>query len=182
MFERMVLGFFKRHKWAKPISKIIITFIILIDMNTKYAETHEADDFELLKELNSVFHLDELGRTPQGYATDASGYTKGRYIEIELKRRYINVNTYSSIIIEPYKMQYAKDRKDTIQLYVNFTNDNHAIVFNLHRMGNATKTEYDIPSKLYERTKTSNRYNLPMSKAWIYKKDGNKYTLIQKGW
>ena len=79
-------------------------------------------------------------------------------------------------------MQYANENKDTIQLYVNFTNDNHAIVFNLHRIGNATKTEYDIPSKLYERTKTSNRYNLPMSNAWIYKKDeNNKYKLIQKG-
>lgn len=151
-------------------------------MNTKYAETHEADDFEMLKELNSIFQIDELGRTPKGYDTDASGYTKGRYVEIELKRRYINVDTYKTIIIEPYKMQYANDNKDTIQLYVNFTNDNHAIVFNLHRIGNATKTEYDIPSKLYERIKTSNRYNLPMSNAWIYKKDeNNKYKLIQKG-
>lgn len=152
-------------------------------MNTKYAETHEADDFEMLKELNSLFKIDELGRTPKGYDTDASGYTKGRYVEIELKRRYINVDTYKTIIIEPYKMQYANENKDTIQLYVNFTNDNHAIVFNLHRIGNAEKTEYDIPSKLYERTKTSNRYNLPMSNAWIYKKDeNNKYKLIQKGW
>ena len=151
-------------------------------MNTKYAETHEADDFEMLKELNSVFKIDELGRTPKGYDTDASGYTKGRYVEIELKRRYINVDTYKTIIIEPYKMQYANENKDTIQLYVNFTNDNHAIVFNLHRIGNATKTEYDIPSKLYERIKTSNRYNLPMYNAWIYKKDeNNKYKLIQKG-
>lgn len=151
-------------------------------MNTKYAERHEADDFEMLKELNSVFKIDELGRTPKGYDTDASGYTKGRYVEIELKRRYINVDTYKTIIIEPYKMQYANENKDTIQLYVNFTNDNHAIVFNLHRIGNATKTEYDIPSKLYERIKTSNRYNLPMYNAWIYKKDeNNKYKLIQKG-
>ena len=107
---------------------------------------------------------------------------EGRYVEIELKRRYINVDTYKTIIIEPYKMQYANENKDTIQLYVNFTNDNHAIVFNLHRIGNATKTEYDIPSKLYDRIKTSNRYNLPMSNAWIYKKDeNNKYKLIQKG-
>ena len=151
-------------------------------MNTKYAERHEADDFEMLKELNSLLKIDELGRTPNGYYTDASGYTKGRYVEIELKRRYINVDTYKTIIIEPYKMQYANENKDTIQLYVNFTNDNHAIVFNLHRIGNATKTEYDIPSKLYERTKTSNRYNLPMYNAWIYKKDeNNKYKLIQKG-
>lgn len=151
-------------------------------MNTKYAERHEADDFEMLKELNSVFKIDELGRTPKGYDTDASGYTKGRYVEIELKRRYINVDTYKTIIIEPYKMQYANENKDTIQLYVNFTNDNHAIVFNLHRIGNAKITKYDIPSKLYERIKTSNRYKLPISNAWIYKKDEkNKYKLIQKG-
>lgn len=63
-------------------------------MNTKYAERHKADGFEMLKELNSLFKIDELGRTPNGYDTDASGYTKGRYVEIELKRRYINVDTY----------------------------------------------------------------------------------------
>ena len=152
-------------------------------MNTEYAKQHEANDFSLFLELNSKFKLKDLGRMKDGHDTDVSGYTQDdRYIEIELKRRYINVDTYQTIIIEPYKMQYAKQHQDIIQLYVNFTDDDYAIVFNLHHVKNPSKNVYNIPSKLYERTKPSNRYELPVEQAWIYKKTNGKYKLIQKGW
>lgn len=152
-------------------------------MNTEYAKQHEANDFSLFLELNSKFKLKDLGRMKDGHDTDVSGYTQDdRYIEIELKRRYINVDTYQTIIIEPYKMQYAKQHQDIIQLYVNFTDDDYAIVFNLHHVKNPNKNVYNIPSKLYERTKPSNRYELPVEQAWIYKKINGKYKLIQKGW
>lgn len=152
-------------------------------MNTDYAKQHEQNDFELFLQLGSKFKLRKLGRTPEKHDTDVSGYTQDdRYIEIELKRRYINVDTYPTIIIEPYKIQYANNHKDIIQLYVNFTNDDCAIVFNLHHITNPNKREYDITSKLYERTKLSNRYELPIKQAWIYKKINDKYKLIQKGW
>lgn len=151
-------------------------------MNNLYAETHENKDYQLLEELNSIFKLKQLGRTPQKHQTDASGYTTNhQYIEIELKRRYINKDTYNTIIIEPYKLQYAKTKQNTIQLYVNFTNDNCAIVFNLTKIDNPNKTELNIPSQLYERTKRSNRYELPIEQAWIYQKTNNTYKLIQKG-
>lgn len=151
-------------------------------MNNLYAETHENKDYQLLEELNSVFKLQQLGRTPMKHQTDASGYTANhQYIEIELKRRYINKDTYNSIIIEPYKLQYAKTKQNTIQLYVNFTNDNCAIVFNLSKIDNPNKTKLNIPSQLYERTKRSNRYELPIEQAWIYQKTNNTYKLIQKG-
>lgn len=153
-------------------------------MNTQYAKTHENNDFQLMMKLNSIFKIKQLGKTPHKYITDASGYTQdGRYIELELKRRYINKDTYQTIIIEPYKMQYAKDNENIIILYVNFTNDEHAIVYNLHNIpNNIKKTEYNIPSKLYERTKPSNRYELPLTQAWIYKKENNTYVIKQRGW
>lgn len=149
-------------------------------MNQYYAKKFEEDDFKLLTMFNSKLKLRELGRTPERYPTDASGYTMdGRYVELELKRRNINVNSFKTIIIEPYKLQYAQ-HQHSIQLYVNFTNDDHVIVFNLHSITNPQKTEYDIPSKLYERTKKSFRYELPMETAWIYKKQDDKYILITK--
>lgn len=149
-------------------------------MNKKYAEQHEANDFELMIELNSLFHLKDLGRMEDNHPTDASGFTQdGRYIEIELKRRYINVDTYKTIIIEPYKMKYAREHKDIIQLYVNFTDDGYAIVFNLNDINNPVENMYDIPSKLYERVKASKRYELPIKDAWIYKKENNKYKRIK---
>lgn len=149
-------------------------------MNQHYADKFEEDDFKLLTMFNSKLKLRELGRTPEKYPTDASGYTMdGRYVELELKRRNINVNSFKTIIIEPYKLQYAQ-HADSIQLYVNFTNDDHVIVFNLHRITNPQKKEYDIPSKLYERTKKSFRYELPIQNAWIYKKQDDKYILITK--
>lgn len=151
-------------------------------MNQHYADKFEEDDFKLLAMFNSKLKLRELGRTPEKYPTDASGYTMdGRYVELELKRRNINVNSFKTIIIEPYKLQYAKEHADSIQLYVNFTNDDYIIVFNLHKITNIQKRQYNIPSKLYERTKQSFRYELPLELAWIYKKENKQYALIKKG-
>lgn len=151
-------------------------------MNRQYADQYEENDFKLLTIFNTKLNIKQLGQTPYKHPTDASGYTKDNmYIEIELKRRNINIHTFKTIIIEPYKLQYAKEHADSIQLYVNFTNDDHVIVFNLHRITNPQKKEYNIPSKLYERTKQSFRYELPLELAWIYKKQNNQYECIQKG-
>ena len=150
-------------------------------MNTNYAITNEENDFNLLLQFNQKLKLKELGRTPQKYPTDASGYTQdNKYVELELKRRFINIDTYQTIIIEPYKLQYAKDNENIIILYVNFTNDEHAIVFNLHKVNNLTKREYNIPSKLYERIKQSNRYELPLKDAYVYKKQNGEFFLTSK--
>lgn len=151
-------------------------------MNQYYANEFEEDDFKLLTMFNSKLNIKQLGRTPFKYPTDASGYTKdNKYIEIELKRRNINIHTFKTIIIEPYKLQYAKEHADSIQLYVNFTNDDYIIVFNLHKITNIQKRQYNIPSKLYERTKQSFRYELPIQNAWIYKKQNNVYKCVKKG-
>ena len=151
-------------------------------MNENYALKSEAICFELLLDFNSKLKLKDLEQLEKKSIFDASGHTKdGRYVEIELKRRFINHDTFPSIIIEPYKLQYANEHKDTIELYVNFTNDDHVIVYNLHNIGNVNKSQYDIPSGLYERTKQSFRYELPLELAWIYKKQNNVYKCVKKG-
>ena len=152
-------------------------------MNEQYANKCELDDFEKMKEFNEKLRLKNLGKLETKKEFDASGYTEdNRLVEIELKNRDITVNQYPSIMIEPYKLAYARENKDRIPLYVNFTKDEHIILFNLQRIGDVPAKTYDIPSKLYERVKTSKRYEIPIEKAWIYKKENNQYKLIQKGW
>lgn len=154
-------------------------------MNYNYAKKSEAICFQLLQDFNSNsrLKLKDLKQLKERSFFDASGFTQdGRYIEIETKRRFIDHDTYDTIIIEPYKLQYANEHKDAIVLYVNFTNDGYVLVFNLHNIGQVKKSQFDIPSGLYERTKTSNRYELPIQSAWKYKKVNNQYRLIEKGW
>ena len=152
-------------------------------MNEQYVNKCELDDFKKMKEFNEKLGLKDLGKLEIKKQFDASGYTQdNRYVEVELKDRDITVNQYPSIMIEPYKLAYARENKDTIPLYVNFTKDEHIILFNLQRIGDVPAKTYDIPSKLYERVKKSKRYEIPIEKAWIYKKENNQYKLIQKGW
>lgn len=151
-------------------------------MNEQYAAKCENDDFELLLDFNSKLGINGLVKTECKHETDASGYTQdNRIIEIEIKNRNIKHDTYDTIMIEPYKLDYAR-HQDSIQLYVNFTNDEHVIVFNLHNVGKLNEKNFNIPSKLYERVKTSKRYEIPIERAWIYRKINNQYKLIQKGW
>lgn len=151
-------------------------------MNRPYADKCEDIDFELMMDFNSKLKLKQLAKTEYMHPTDASGYTEdNRLVEIELKNRNIKHDTYNTIMIEPYKLDYAR-HQDSIQLYVNFTNDEHVIVFNLHNVGKLNEKNFNIPSKLYERVKLSKRYEIPIEKAWIYRKINNQYKLIQKGW
>ncbi len=150
-------------------------------MNRPYADKCEDIDFELMKDFNSKLKLKQLAKTEYMHATDVSGYTEdNRLVEIELKNRNIKHDTYDTIMIEPYKLDYAR-HQDSIQLYVNFTNDEHVIVFNLHNVGKLNERDFNIPSKLYERVKKSKRYEIPIEKAWIYQKIDNTYNLVQKG-
>jgi len=153
-------------------------------MNRKYADKCEDDDFEMFLDFNkTTFKLKDLKKTEYMHETDASGYTEdGRTVEIELKYRNINMDKYDTILIEPYKFMYAKQNKQSVQLYVNFTNDDYVIVYNLHKVGWVEEKVYNIQSKLYERVKSSKRYELPVDRAWIYQKVNNHYKLIQKGW
>lgn len=153
-------------------------------MNQKYADINEYQDYELMKDFNSLLRLDQLGQTPYAHSYDASGYTKdSQYTSIELKRRYVSVQTYPSLIIEGHKLLgllmgfiYSQE----IPLYINFMND-AVVVFNLSKLKTPPKLiEKKIKSKLYQAYDVAERYELQMSDAWIYRKEGDRYRLIQR--
>lgn len=157
-------------------------------MNRDYANKCEADDFELFKDFNEKkFKLNKLGRTPSKHSSDASGMTEdGRYINIELKKRYNDINEYDTLQIETHKAydllnDYVMENK--IPLYVNFLQDGHVVVFNLTKLKyKPHKKRVRTWSKLYQDYENEYKLLLDLKNAFIYKKTNDKYTLIQKGW
>lgn len=147
----------------------------------------EADDYKLLQEFNEqVFKLKELGRR-EGNANpiDASGLTKdNQVVNMELKARNCNINTYDTLMLETHKGytlldEYIKHKR--IPLYINFMQDGNVAVFNLLKAEGYMKRE-TTHSKLYGNGEYQYKQYLPLKSAWIYKKQNNKYKLIQKGW
>ena len=154
-------------------------------MNIEYGMINEENDYELLQDFNSVLKLNELGKTPEKYTTDASGYTTdGRYINIELKRRNININTYKTLYIETHKagdmlLDYVCEKK--IPLYINFLNDGYVVVYNLSELKHRPKKICKrIESKLYQGFELAKRQELIIDDAFIYKKNNNTYKLVHK--
>ena len=154
-------------------------------MNRDYAFKKEDEDYILLKDFNKVLKLTELGKCPEKYTTDASGYTTdGRYLNIELKSRDIDINTFSSLFIEAHKagdmlLDYVCE--DKIPLYINFLNNGYVVLYNLSRLKHRPKKVFKKAySKLYEGFELSKREELLVSDAWIYQKINNEYKLIHK--
>lgn len=156
-------------------------------MNEQYANTSEQHDYEKLQDLNRLLKIRELGKRPDKDTTDASGYTQdGQEVNIELKSRNININTFQTIYIESHKiadmlLDYNIDHK--IPLYINFLQDDYVVMFNLamlkHRPEKIIKP---IWSQLYQSFELGKREGLLLDDAWIYQKQNNKYILIKKGW
>lgn len=154
-------------------------------MNQRYADINEYQDYELMKDFNSLLQLNELGQTPYAHSYDASGYTKdSQYTSIELKRRYVSVSTYPSLIIEGHKLLALLTGfiyENKTPLYINFMNDEVVVVFNLSKLKTPPKLiEKKIKSQLYQAYDVAERYELQMTDAWIYRKDGDRYRLIQR--
>ena len=162
-------------------------FIIKIDnMNSEYGLKNEEKDYILLKEFNEkVLKLNKLGQTTKHHHSDASGLTKsGTYINLELKHRNININTYPTMYLESHKaadMLLDYVTLNYVPLYVNFLADGHVVVFNLAKLKHRPKTvcKY-IKSELYEGFELAKRQELDMRDAFIYKLENNEYKLIQK--
>ena len=162
-------------------------FINKIDiMNQEYGLKNEEKDYILLKNFNKdILKLNELGRTPEHHHTDASGLTRdGQHINIELKYRNININTYSTMFLESHKaadMLLDYVTLDYVPLYINFLQDGHVIVFNLAKLKHRPETvcKY-IKSKLYDGFELAKRQMLNMGDAYIYKLKNNEYKLISK--
>lgn len=158
-----------------------------MDENT-YFEEKEKEDFTELTKLNEdVFHLNNIGRTPQLHHTDASGLTKdGRVINIELKQRDFDMYTYKTLYIDDHKccnllMDFVVLKY--IPIYINFMTDDTAIVFNLSRLRKRPKI---TKQRTYSKGKQAYEYNdkqeLYVEDAYIYKKDNKgNYKLIKSG-
>lgn len=169
-------------------------------MDRNYAFKIEDEDYELLESFNDVLKLEQMGRCPRNYHTDASGITSdGKEINIELKRRNQTLSgltimgvtsankpyTASTIYIETHKcgdmlLDYVCENK--VPMYINFLNDGYVIVHNLSQLKTRpAKVGKKIYSKLYEGFEISKRNELQLDDAWIYKKDeNNKYQLVYK--
>lgn len=154
-------------------------------MNKEYGSTNEENDYKLLEEFNKFLKLEDLGRCPSNAATDASGHTTdGRYVNIELKRRFIDIGTYSSIYLETHKcgdmlLDYVVDNK--IPLYINFLDDGYVVTFNLAELKHRPKkVEKKIYSKLYDGFEIAKRVELLIEDAWVYQKINDSYKLLQK--
>ena len=153
-------------------------------MNKQYGKTNEELDYKMLEHFNSILKLKDLGRTPEMHHTDASGYSNNKYINIELKRRNVNINTYKTLYIEAHKagdllLDFVIEGK--IPLYINFLQDGYVVVFNLSELKHRPeKVSKRIESKLYEGFELAKREELLIEDAWIYKLENNEYKLMRK--
>lgn len=169
-------------------------------MNKEYANENEKTDFELLAQFNYYLKLIELGKCPEKWHSDASGYTTdGRYINIELKQRNqvllknMTVSgctedgkpyTCKTIYAEAHKcgdmlLDYVCEQKEP--LYINFLLNDVVLVFNLARLKHRPdKVGKRIYSKLYQGFELAKREELRIEDAFIYKMENNEYKLIYK--
>ena len=158
-----------------------------MDENTYFEEKEEEDYKEFTKLNEDILHLKNIGRTPQLHHTDASGLTKdGRVINIELKQRTFDMDTYETLYIDDHKccnllMDFVVLK--FIPIYINFMTDDTAIVFNLSRLSKRPKiTKQRTYSKGKQAYEFNDKQELYIEDAYIYKKDNNgKYKLIKSG-
>lgn len=154
-------------------------------MNKTYFQANETNDLQLLYELNEHEHwFDSIQPTKEKSQIDAIAKHKNRRFGIELKRRYVQLKTYKTIMIEPYKyleliFEYIFNGLEP--LYINFLHD-AVVIFNLNKIKHKPNfTIHNIKSQGYEVMQCSERrYHLDLRDAVIYKKENNEYKLIQQ--
>lgn len=155
-------------------------------MNTEFARKNEEKDYKLFADFSSTLKLKQIGRTKEMSPTDASGYTQdNQYVNIELKSRNLDINKYDSLFIEGHK--YASLMKGIyvgkIPLYINFMKNDIIAVYNLKKLKEEPRQEHKrVWSETYQAFEHDLKLYLPIKEAWIYKKENDKYKLIQKGW
>ena len=140
-----------------------------------YFETNEKNDLQMLYEFNYVTKLfDSITPTKEKSQIDATAKRKNREFSIEIKHRYINLEKYSSIMIEDYKLaelmlEYTVNNKEP--LYVNFLADGHVLIFNLAKLSEKPRMRIqNIKSEGYDKMQCQERrYMLPIKDAVIFK-------------
>lgn len=168
-------------------------------MNKKFADKKENEGYNRLMQFNHFLHLQELGKTPKGWYSDASGYTTdGRLLNIENKVRDLNllddgyisghtkISAYSAntIYIESHKMgdlltDWVTEKRTP--LYINYLNDGVIIVYNLSQLKHRPLKEHKrIWSELYQSFEIADRELLRIEDAYIYKRINDTFQLIQR--
>lgn len=151
-----------------------------------YFEENEKNDLQMLYEFNHETRLfDSITPTKEKSQIDATAIHKNRKFAIELKHRFINLEKYQTIMIEPYKyleLKLEKEFNGMDGLYINFLADGTVVIFNISRLKTRPHfTIHNIRSQGYEVNQIQERrYHLDLKDAVIYKKDNNNYKLIQK--
>ena len=147
--------------------------------------------WELLQDFiecsNFKIHIKKYGRTEECDYVDATGLTtSNQFLNMELKRRYQTLGKYDTLYAEGHKIadlyvDYFCDNK--IPLYINFLNDNYVVIFNLIKLKRRHKAVKGRNwSQGYNAFEMTQSQRLDLKDAFIYKKENNKYKLIQKGW
>ena len=151
-----------------------------------YFKENEKNDLQMLYEFNYKTKLfDSITPTKEKSQIDATAKRKNREFAIELKHRFINLEKYQSIMIEPYKyleLKLEKEFNERDGLYINFLADGTIVIFNISRLKTRPHfTIHNIRSQGYEVNQIQERrYHLDLKDAVIYKKENNNYKLIQK--
>lgn len=152
----------------------------------EYFETNEKNDLQMLYEFNYATKLfQSITPTKENSQIDAIGKHNNREFAIELKHRYINLEKYKSIMIEPYKyleLKLEEEFNDREGLYINFLMDGTVVIFHMDKLKKKPKfTIHNIRSEGYQVNQLQERrYHLDLKDAVIYKKENNEYKLIQK--
>ena len=143
-------------------------------MNKNYFNENEANDLQLLYEFNYEHKLfDRITPASAKCQYDAIVTHKNRKFAVELKKRYIPLSKYKTIMIEDYKyLELLLEAKynNLEPLYINFLYD-AVVVFNLDKLKTKPRfTEHTIKSEGYETLQAKERrYHLPIEDGIIYK-------------
>lgn len=107
--------------------------------------------------------------------------TKNRNCSVELKTRFVDINKFDTIFIEPDKYQCMINKYNNegyIPLYINFMQDaDHVAVFDLRKFNkNNTETiSKIILDKGDNQVKKVDRMLLPVRQCSYYEFENNKY-------
>lgn len=156
-------------------------------MNLNYFNDNENTDFKLLEEFNEkTRYFNDIERCREKNVIDAIATRGENIFNIELKMRYVDINKYNSIFIEPNKvavllLEYQLYGK--IPLYINFFQDiNCVAIWNLSKITSfGYNPSVTINDKGYEKNKKESRILLYTRDACINIKNNNdeNYRLIK---
>jgi len=143
-------------------------------VNKEYFNQSEQNDLQLLYEFNYEHKLfTSIIPTKEKTQYDAIATHKNRKFAVELKKRYITLSKYKTIMIEDYKyleLMLEAKYNNLEPLYINFLYD-AVVIFNLNKLKTKPRfTEHTIKSEGYETLQAKERrYHLPIEDGIIYK-------------